>query len=766
LGIFTWNFSVAAFYEMLLRRRTNLVQPLNANALSLGLLFFSAFALQYGSAHRFESTSTTEESFLILGRDSHRNRVSNSPNAQPQENLTNLTNEVLEATLYTNTSSTSRADNGRSLDSMTNLFSRFSKALDLGKVVREIETSVMSSVSCTACRAGVGLLLHYVHSGRTNQEIAHAATKLCINLKMQSPRVCTGIINIYIDEAVEVLRQVVLDSNEICGSVVGEACGSGNISPSLEWSVTFPPVPKPPVVQYIGPESKVGGKPTPTLKILQISDTHWDPWYEPGANAECNEPLCCRISSGPPPPPQSRKGAGIWGDYRKCDTPRVTIESMLGHIRDAHPDIDYIIWTGDIPAHDVWNQTHSSNINVIKDTVDLMLQYFPHTPIFPALGNHEGAPVNSFAPPWVTNPEFSIDWLYTFLQKEWARWLPATTQRTIGQGAYYSTILKPGFKLISLNMNYCNNKNWWLLINGTDPTDELKWLIFELQSSEFAEEKVHIIGHIPPGHSDCLAVWSKNYYKIISRYESTITAQFFGHTHFDEMELFYSLEDPWRPSSIAYVAPSVTPYYDVNPGYRIYTVDGDYKGSTRAVLDHETWVTDLGEANRLRSPELTWYKLYTAKEAYNLKDLSPSSWEDLVMSMYKNKRLFNMYYRFYNKNSPVAPPCDEECTTRLLCDIRSGRSHAREQLCKPRPPNTRTFRDPISAANEKPPTSSHPGMVTRIFGMLSSAKPQEVYYYQDEDLDFGSTTKDDKNKNELNDENTQDNTIWKFVPLN
>lgn len=92
-------------------------------------------------------------------------------------------------------------------------------------------------------------------------------------------------------------------------------------------------------------------------------------------------------------------------------------------------------------------------------------------------------------------------------------------------------------------MNYCNNKNWWLLLNSTDPATELQWFIYELQSAEFSNEKVHVIGHIPPGHSDCLKVWSRNYYKIISRYESTITAQFFGHTHYDEFEVFYDPND-------------------------------------------------------------------------------------------------------------------------------------------------------------------------------------------------------------------------------
>ncbi|CAG7786610.1 unnamed protein product [Allacma fusca] len=630
--------------------------------------------------------------------------VGGSDNKNNMREISNLTDELAEASL---TTASSRADHGRSMDGITSLLSRFSKVLDLGKVVREIETSVMTSVSCTACRAGVGLLFHYVHSGRTNEEISLAATKLCINLKMQTPRVCSGIINLYIDEVVEVLRGVILDSNDICALVVGETCGKQN-SPHLQWNVAFPPIPKPPVHAHIEPKSGA-----PKLKVLQISDTHWDPHYEAGSNADCKEPLCCRLSSGPVPP-RPHLGAGIWGDYRKCDTPRNTMESMFDHISRTHPDIDYIIWTGDIPAHDVWNQTKSANLEIIKDTVDLFMQYFPETPIFPALGNHEGAPVNSFAPPWVKNPRFSIDWLYDELQKEWSRWLPATSRSTLREGAYYSTIIKPGFKLISLNMNYCNNKNWWLLMNSTDPTDELKWLIFELQSSELAHEKVHIIGHIPPGHSDCMATWSRNYYRIVTRFESTIAAQFFGHTHFDELELFYPKEDPFRASGVAYIGPSVTPYFNLNPGYRIYYVDGDYSSSSRSVIDHETWVTDLGEANRIRAPKLTWYKLYSARDAYGMSSLSPTNWDDFVMSMYKNRRLFNLYYRFYNKNSPVAPDCDDECMKRLLCDARSGKSHAREETCRPRPANLRSSRDGFS-------TNKPQSRMAMIFGSISSA---------------------------------------------
>lgn len=72
-----------------------------------------------------------------------------------------------------------------------------------------------------------------------------------------------------------------------------------------------------------------------SFKVLQLSDTHFDPYYEEGTNAECNEPLCCRLTNGPAR--NAADGAGKWGDYRKCDTPKRTIDHMFQHISSAHP---------------------------------------------------------------------------------------------------------------------------------------------------------------------------------------------------------------------------------------------------------------------------------------------------------------------------------------------------------------------------------------------------------------------------------------------
>lgn len=113
------------------------------------------------------------------------------------------------------------------------------------------------------------------------------------------------------------------------------------------------------------------------------------------------------------------------------------------------------------------------------------------------------------------------------------------TSTSLRNGAFYTTLVRPGLRLISLNMNLCYNLNFWLLENSRDPLAELQWLINELHAAELANEKVHIIGHIPPGEDDCLKTWSHNYYEVIARFENTVTAQFFGHTHYDEFEVFY-----------------------------------------------------------------------------------------------------------------------------------------------------------------------------------------------------------------------------------
>lgn len=55
---------------------------------------------------------------------------------------------------------------------------------------------------------------------------------------------------------------------------------------------------------------------------------------------------------------------------------------------------DYVIFTGDIPPHNVWNQSRSDQITAMETFTEYMLHYLPGKKVYGSLGNHESAPVN------------------------------------------------------------------------------------------------------------------------------------------------------------------------------------------------------------------------------------------------------------------------------------------------------------------------------------------------------------------------------------
>ncbi len=142
----------------------------------------------------------------------------------------------------------------------------------------------------------------------------------------------------------------------------------------------------------------------------------------------------------------------------------------------------------------------------------------------------------------------------------------------IRYGYYSSRIPQRKLRILSINTNHAYLLNWWIFIGGNDPDNMLHWLVRELQEAEDKGDAVYILGHIPPGRKDVSKYWSVAFNTIVNRYEDTIVAQFYGHSHLDEMEIFYEGENRQRATNIAYMCPSITPYHNVNPGFRFYEV--------------------------------------------------------------------------------------------------------------------------------------------------------------------------------------------------
>ncbi|XP_034971199.2 sphingomyelin phosphodiesterase [Zootoca vivipara] len=520
------------------------------------------------------------------------------------------------------------------------------------------------NLSCPACKALFLALDVGVQLQSSRAWIQRTGVAVCLRLRLGTPRVCQDIIRLFEPDLLTAWRRSVLRPGEICGLLVGSRCGHWDIY--SDWNVTLPRAPKPPVVPPAPPPPGA-----PSARILFLTDLHWDKAYVPGSDPDCKDALCCRGGS-----PSRGPGAGFWGTYGRCDLPLHTLESLLQHLAGSGP-FDLAYWTGDIPAHNVWEQSRADQLGALGTVTALIQKHLGPLPVYPAVGNHETVPVNAFPPPFVVGNQSSA-WLYEAMAEAWRPWLPPHALGTLRLGGFYTLLVQPGLRLVSLNMNFCSDANFWLLINSTDPAGQLQWLVGVLQGAEEQGEKVHIIGHIPPAH--CMRSWGWNYYRIISRFEGTVAGQFFGHTHLDEFELFYDDETLSRPVGIAFVAPSVTTYINLNPGYRVYQVDGPRPGSSFQVLDHETFILNLTLAN-VPGAKAQWQRLYGAREAYGLASTFPADWDALVGRLQTDEGLFQRFWFLMHKGRLPHQPCQDLCRTALLCALRTGKADD-PRLCR------------------------------------------------------------------------------------
>ena len=60
----------------------------------------------------------------------------------------------------------------------------------------------------------------------------------------------------------------------------------------------------------------------------------------------------------------------------------------------------------------------------------------------------------------------------------------------VPSAGFYAVQFSRKLRIISLNMQYCDNLNFWLYLNSTDPGGQLAWLVDELTWAEENGSKV------------------------------------------------------------------------------------------------------------------------------------------------------------------------------------------------------------------------------------------------------------------------------------
>ncbi|AEO67682.1 uncharacterized protein THITE_2116556 [Thermothielavioides terrestris NRRL 8126] len=542
----------------------------------------------------------------------------------------------------------------------------------LDTIEQELEAELLGVVDCAGCHAALGLLKLLAVFG--DSAFSDVLADLCTLSKAEDADVCKGILEREGPIIAQRVRALDLDSDSsqlFCTTFLG-VCSYPDIRP-------FPVKLSQKPANVVRPA--VSGQ-TP-IKVVHYSDIHVDPFYEAGSNYNCTKPICCRPYADSDAPGKTSFPAGPNGEHT-CDAPISLEESMYAAIRSVAPDAAFALFTGDIVDHAIWNTTQAQNVLDINDAYSRMAASGLPL-VFGTAGNHESNPTNAYE---TAAQGSQAQWVYDALNANWAKWFGSGTDNAVEKmGAYNAAYTSPAggkLRVINLNTNLYYIDNFYLYEEPMelDPSGQWAWLVAQLDAAEKAGDRVYIIGHMPMGVSDAFREASNFFDQIVNRYQDTIAAMFFGHTHADHFQLSYSdysAQSFTNAVAMSYIVPSLTPTSGM-PAFRIYTVDP----VTFAVLDAETYIADTSDPS-FQTASPVWKKYYSAKAAYGplvqppvaaddaAAELSPAFWHNVTAALAADQAAFDAYYARKSRGWAVSA-CTGDCVTNEICALRAARS--------------------------------------------------------------------------------------------
>lgn len=165
----------------------------------------------------------------------------------------------------------------------------------------------LAIIGCLACRTYLASLIRDIRAGVPVEQVADSANNICQLLMPFDPHVCRTLIDLNAHSlAYIILSRASLGANEVCGLILQGECGA--VDPQFNFAVNVSP--HNPIT---GPKTVSAPRTPDELRIIHISDIHYDENYLAGGISNCPNPTCCRRSAGVAPDPANR--AGPWGDY-------------------------------------------------------------------------------------------------------------------------------------------------------------------------------------------------------------------------------------------------------------------------------------------------------------------------------------------------------------------------------------------------------------------------------------------------------------------
>ena len=462
-------------------------------------------------------------------------------------------------------------------------------------------SSTSGGIKCDVCSFVVDVLKNYLLQKNGIEKFYELVKQICHFTKLDD-RVCDGAIDHYDDIVVDAFIRRFLNGDYVCTllKICNDTTEYDTIDDYARRILADKPETK---------EREVVPKKNDEdyYKVLQVTDIHLDMEYKEGTVANCNLPLCCRDLRDDDLVPVKQIYAGLYGTTGKCDANIETVKAFAARAKETNPD--YIMFTGDNIAHSVWLVTQEEVIRATKMQIEAIQEQFGlDTPIYPAIGNHEKAPVDEFHGEETELLQGLADIFKPYLTEE--------AYETFRKYGYYSMIVKNNLRIVSINCLLCDSMNFNLLYDYTQTKAMFTWLEKVLSDAEKNGEIVHIMNHIPMLSTQHTIQCAWRLKILMDRYQNIIRGLFSGHSHSEYLSMIHEYYNETIPTHVNYICSGLTPYSEYQPSFRIYLVD---KGGLY-VQDYIQYRMNLIESNEKREP--VWFIPYNATDLFNVTSLN------------------------------------------------------------------------------------------------------------------------------------------------
>ena len=460
-------------------------------------------------------------------------------------------------------------------------------------------TQEPSTVSCKLCENTLDTIQSIILVKYGEEGLYKFFSKLC-GIVLDE-KICYAAIQRYGPIALDSLIKRVTDKTIICSSL--KLCPSSFDYISIEDYAKRVLSDKPKNIDSLKPKINMNGK---TLKALQVTDIHLDLNYKENATIDCGIPLCCHDT--PKNIFDSKvKLSGKYGAIGNCDCSLEVVDAFSVKAKELEPD--FILFTGDNIAHNVWEDTQEDVVYYTRTIIDSIERNFgKDTPIYPAIGNHEKAPVDEYY-----GPE-SV--LLNGLAEIFKPYLSDEAYVTFKKYGYYSMLHKDtNLRIISLNCLVCDTMNFNLIFDASQAKDMFDWFENELKKAEKNNEIVYLLDHIPLVNHQHTLQCTYRLKILLDRYQHIIRGYFSGHSHSEYLTIVKEYNSE-KPTHVNYICSGLTTFSDYQPSFRVYEIDDD----TKYVKDYIQYRMDLEESNKKREP--IWFISYKANEFFKVDTIS------------------------------------------------------------------------------------------------------------------------------------------------